>query len=841
MPYRYFFAAENNSEHNFITEKLWEPLLTETLCFYWGCPNAADWVDPRAFIRLDLDDFEAAFQTMKRAILANEWEKRLDVIRREKRKVLDHYQLFPTLERILHHEMRMPLHPSDDEVTYHKYFSDALGEQIETAAFIHGFTKNGDLSILTELLDSLDASGLLATFDRLYVINCGEEIALAGKFDRHAGRIRLINHSRDASRAEAPTLTLIRLFAEFHRQARILYLHTKGASHPQPTLQNADWRRMMLYFLVERHEQAIAALTSADVVGCNLLEAPKRHFSGNFWWAKASYLAGLAPVPAGDRHEAEWWVLSGQNARAQSLHDSGVHHHHAFYGRAAYAGEEFRSSSDADKVPAAQAGRASLCLVMIARNEAAVIAEGLASVLPYVSDYVVVDTGSSDGTQEVIRRFFAVHGIPGQVVDRPWRDFGSNRSEALALAREISNSDYLWMMDADDVLEGVPELGDLTAGAYHLRLGPDAEYWRLQIFRRNLPWKYVGVLHEYPACDQPAEQGWIGGDYRLLSRRLGSRNRDPDKYQHDAAVLEAALAREPGNTRHAFYLAQSWFDAKAFDKALAAYGRRIVMGGWQEEVFYSRYRSAMCLEWLGRPAAEAREAYEECFREHPHRAEPLVRAAALARKNEDFFDAYVLAKRAAQVPKPASALFVQSADYEYRAKDELAIAAYYCDFPQEAFDLATELLDHAELPDSARARIEANRDYAVPRLKDEFLRYDAELVARIAARELRANPRVTLSITSCRRLPLFIGTVASFLNACTDIDLIDRFICIDDGSSEADRAEMQRRFPFFEFVWKGPADRGHARSMNMIRETVRTPWLIHLEDDWHFFARRPYI
>ena len=114
LPYKYFFTAENNSEHNFITEKLWEPLLSETLCFYWGCPNAADWVDPRAFIRLDLDDFEGAFQVMKRAILANEWEKRLDIIRREKRKVLDHYQFFPTLERILHHEMRMPLHPSND-------------------------------------------------------------------------------------------------------------------------------------------------------------------------------------------------------------------------------------------------------------------------------------------------------------------------------------------------------------------------------------------------------------------------------------------------------------------------------------------------------------------------------------------------------------------------------------------------------------------------------------------------------------------------------------------------------------------------------------------------------
>src|SRR5260221_1588294 len=82
VPYKYFFAAENNAEHNFITEKLWEPLLTETLCFYWGCPNAADWVYRRAFIAVDLDSFEQALETMKKAILANEWENRLDVIRR---------------------------------------------------------------------------------------------------------------------------------------------------------------------------------------------------------------------------------------------------------------------------------------------------------------------------------------------------------------------------------------------------------------------------------------------------------------------------------------------------------------------------------------------------------------------------------------------------------------------------------------------------------------------------------------------------------------------------------------------------------------------------------------
>lgn len=839
MPYRYFFTAENNSEPNFITEKLWEPLLTETLCFYWGCPNASDWVDERAFIRVDLDDFEQAFRTMKQAILGNEWEKRLDVIRREKRKVLEHYQFFPTLERILRYEFRLPPHPSDREIAYRKYFSDALDAVIETAGFIHSFTRDGDTAILTELLESLESSRLLDRLDRLYVFNVGKEIALSERFDRYGGRVRLINFSPDANRGEAPTLDLIRLFASFHGKARILYLHTKGASHPQPTLQVADWRGLMVHFLVERHAEALAALDDADVAGCNLRDSPHRHFSGNFWWARADYLASLTPVPAGDRHEAEWWVLGGRGARAANLHESGVDHFRQYYGRAAYAG--VAKAARPAPVRRAEAEHPSLCLVMIARNEAHIIAEALASALPHICDYLVVDTGSSDGTQEAVRRFFAEHGIPGQVVDRPWHDFGTNRSEALALARAHSRSDYLWMLDADDRLEGEPGFTNLTAGAYHLRFGPDFEYWRMQVFRRDLPWKYAGVLHEYPVCEEPAEQGRIEGYYHVQSRRLGSRSRDPKKYEHDAAVLEAALEYEPQNARHVFYLGQSWFDAKQYEKALEAYRRRIAMGQWQEELFYSRYKAAMCLEWLGRPRAEVREAYEECFREHPHRAEPLVRAAALARQGDDFFPAYVLAKRAAMVAKPANALFLDASDYEYRALDEQAIAAHYCDFQQEAFELCTELLDRRELPDSARVRIEGNRDFAVPALKDDFLRYDQDLVARLAGRPRPADPQITLSITSCRRLPLFIGTVCSFLNACADIERIDRFICVDDNSSAADRAEMERRFPFFEFIWKAPVDKGHVHSMNLIREMVATPWLVHLEDDWHFFARRNYV
>ncbi|MEO6749278.1 MAG: glycosyltransferase [Casimicrobiaceae bacterium] len=842
-PYRYFFAAENNRERNFITEKLWEALLTETLCFYWGCPNAAEWVDPQAYIALDLDDFEGAFCTMKAAILANEWEKRVAIIRREKQKVLEEYQFFPTLERVLQQELRLPAHPDDSTVRYHKYFASATGQTMDAVCFIHSYTRNGDTAILAELLASVEGSGLLAELSRLYVVNCGDPLpsSLSIALGPLAARVQIIEYSPDASRAEAPTLELLRSFASCHPGARVLYLHTKGASHPHRSADIDDWRRLMLHFLVQHHADARKELTDNDVVGCNLMELPHPHFAGNFWWANASYLRTLPSVPGGDRHAVEWWVLSGEEVTAGSLHDSGVDHYRQPYPHDRYDGAV--PAAAAAVTARIRADRPSICLVMIVRNEAHIVCEALASMLPWVSECVIVDTGSTDGTQDIIRRFGATYALDVQVFERPWRDFGWNRTEALALAREHSQADYLWMFDADDVLEGTPSLGALEADAYNVRFGPDTGYQRLQIFRRILGWRYVGVLHEYPACDtSDARLGAIDGEYHVVSRRLGDRSRDPQKYARDAEVLEAALVNEPGNARYVFYLGQSLFDAGQFARALEVYAQRAGMGGWNEEVFYARYRAAQCLERLERSSDDVLAAYAACAREHPDRAEAWVRAASLARQHNRFRDAYVFARRAASVPMPGvAALFVETADYAWRAKDEQAIAAYYCGFMDESFELCTELLDGAAVPEGQRPRIEQNRDFAAPAMQAMLARYDADIVAALVKRPQVAEPEVTLVITSCRRLELFIATVSSFLNACMDLHRIGRFVCIDDNSSEDDRAVMRERFPFFEFICKGPADRGHARSLNILRDTVRSPWLLHLEDDWQFLGRRPYV
>src|SRR5579871_1464094 len=111
-----------------------------------------------------------------------------------------------------------------------------------------------------------------------------------------------------------------------------------------------------------------------------------------------------------------------------------------------------------------------ICLNMIVKNEAHVIRRCLASVCPVIDCWVIVDTGSTDGTQQIVRDFFAARGIPGQLHERPWVDFAHNRSEALDLAK--SEADYSLIIDADDTLEVGPGFDrfSLTADSYMVDL-----------------------------------------------------------------------------------------------------------------------------------------------------------------------------------------------------------------------------------------------------------------------------------------------------------------------------------------------------------------------------------
>jgi GR25 family glycosyltransferase involved in LPS biosynthesis/glycosyltransferase involved in cell wall biosynthesis len=481
---------------------------------------------------------------------------------------------------------------------------------------------------------------------------------------------------------------------------------------------------------------------------------------------------------------------------------------------------------------------------MIVRDEAHVVTETLACVVPHIDTWVVVDTGSTDGTPDVISSFFAARGIAGELHHRPWVNFGVNRTEALELCK--NKADFVWVIDADDLVVGSLDITNLTLDSYLLKFGSDFRYWRKQIFRCSLRWKYEGVLHEYPVClDPDSTEGRLEGDYYIESRRLGSRSQSANKYARDAQILLDVITQNPDDTRSTFYLAQSYRDAGKPEEALKYYRRRAEMGGWEEEVFYSLLQCGECLERAGEPWESALNAYLTSWQSRPQRAEPLYRIAKHYRRRREYDLAHLFASRAREIPMPAhDNLFVSAEIYDWQIDDELAISSYYLGRYQESFDLCHRLLNLPSLPEPDRERINANRDFAANHLKDAESGYPETIVRRLVesrSNATRDSARIVFTITSCRRYGLFQKTVNSFLNCCLDLDLVDRWICIDDGSSDEDRRLMRDRYPFFEFIFKDRPNKGHARSMNMLLDVVESPYWLHLEDDWQFFVKDRYL
>jgi glycosyltransferase involved in cell wall biosynthesis len=357
-----------------------------------------------------------------------------------------------------------------------------------------------------------------------------------------------------------------------------------------------------------------------------------------------------------------------------------------------------------------------ICLTMIVKNEAPILARCLESVLPLVTRYSIVDTGSTDGTQDVIRK--ALAGFSGEIHERPWKDFGHNRTEAIALAR--GKADYNLVIDADDILSW-PEgftMPALDRDLYDLEV-EDAGifYWRSHLFRNDLPFQYVGVLHEWLEPIAGCNRGKIEG---LRYHRLdgGARSRDPEKFRKDAAVLNAALVRDPKNTRYVFYLGQSYRDAGDFAEAAKAYKKRSTMGGWAEEAWYALFECARMTEWLKQHDRVA-GAYLAAYNARPERAEPLCELARYLRMYGFPAAAYPIARMASEIPKPTEGLFVEDAVYAWRARDELAIAAYYVGRFQEGFAINDILLTSSELPETECARVEQNRALCRAKIKSE--------------------------------------------------------------------------------------------------------------------------
>ncbi|WP_109693937.1 hypothetical protein [Chitinophaga deserti] len=87
-PYEYHFISENSFVPGYFTEKITDPIITETLCFYDGCTNLEQFIDERAFVRVDVKEPHSAAEKMIESIRDNAYRKRIKYIRQQKKRLL---------------------------------------------------------------------------------------------------------------------------------------------------------------------------------------------------------------------------------------------------------------------------------------------------------------------------------------------------------------------------------------------------------------------------------------------------------------------------------------------------------------------------------------------------------------------------------------------------------------------------------------------------------------------------------------------------------------------------------------------------------------------------------
>lgn len=524
---------------------------------------------------------------------------------------------------------------------------------------------------------------------------------------------------------------------------------------------------------------------------------------------------------------------------------------------------------------------------MIVKNESHVIEKTLAMLvekLP-VTYWAISDTGSTDGTQDVIRKFFADRGIPGELVEHEWRDFGWNRTKSLEAG--YNKTDYLLIFDADDWIHGnlvLPKLPPIPAGTaeapvdmFHLKFGPGMVYKRPLLINNRLHWRFVGVLHEFLAGGRPGgnREQTIEGDYYVESGKTGDRSKDPQKYDKDASVLERGYKEEPDSAlrdRYAFYCAQSYMDGRRPDKSIEWYKKVIEVGSnWAQEKYYA------CLMIAGqtKDQEEAIKYYDMAQRFDPERKEHIRRLTEIYSNKGYHMLVNALYRRVRGQPpiNISDKLFVAQWDYANMMEWYNSISAFYVNDIETGYESCKKIITedinvkeivHATMRNLGFYKSEFDKDsgrldffwkvnkkinpeeaihidiwkYMYERTKPELATYS--LMPKVRPQKVK----IMLSMTTCKRYDLFEQTVNSILNQWTDVDRIDYWFCVDDNSSAKDRKLMQTKYPFFDYYLKGPAEKGHIASMNVIWNKLnhlRPTYWIHLEDDFLFFDKMDYI
>jgi glycosyltransferase involved in cell wall biosynthesis len=404
-----------------------------------------------------------------------------------------------------------------------------------------------------------------------------------------------------------------------------------------------------------------------------------------------------------------------------------------------------------------------ICLCMIVKNESKIIERCLNSAKPIIDYISICDTGSNDGTPEIINKWCKENNIPGTVHFAPFKNFGFNRTLAMSLAQETYlEADYMLLLDADMILE-VEHPFDKNSLEMDQYLTPQyigqMKFWLTRLVKASLPWISVGVTHEYWDIDRSKlkEGPFSCSDTRGKLNNLvindqqdgGSRT---DKFERDKRLLleglQDPLTPDDIKIRYMFYLAQTYLCLDEYEESIKWYKKRVEAGGWVEEVFYSLLKIGLLYELL---SIQVSNHYEKLIKEseifstvvdqsvieklileeeqyfalattylqkaweyRTCRAEPLYHLARMYRMKSEYNIGLMYALQGSAIPFPKDdILFVDFHVYDYLFDFEISICANYITSKKDIGLAAQKRLESMinQLPQNIAKAVERNSKF----------------------------------------------------------------------------------------------------------------------------------
>lgn len=368
----------------------------------------------------------------------------------------------------------------------------------------------------------------------------------------------------------------------------------------------------------------------------------------------------------------------------------------------------------------AKKAKPKVCLVMIVRDEAEILRERLEAVVGVIDSWLIVDTGSTDRTQEIV--LDTLRNLPGRLVERPWWGFADARTFAVSEAARDFPGAWALLLDADTVFHALPKWRELLkpvdADAISCQVHHGAirySHPRLLRLGEHFAWRWRGVLHEY--LEIPAGRKVVETDLIWVEHGSGgARSKDPEKFRRDAELLRStreAMALHPAGDdadllpRYTFYEAQSWRDAGRPLLAELAYEARACMGGFFEEIYLSWLNIGTLREAAGETAG-AVEAWLAAWAVDPRRAEALIGLATIHRARSLWAPAYAFAWQGYLAASVGPVGMFADQNVGWRADFELGVAGWYTGHEFEGRRACERVLESGLAPEDVKATTRAN-------------------------------------------------------------------------------------------------------------------------------------